>query len=210
MSDLQPDPHKNARLCLDFINTLTYRGSANPEEHLPDFESLLGWAEQAGLPPGEADQAREIANSQPELASQAYLSAIELRERLFRLLSASAFGRRPEEQDLQAFNLVLGMTLAHAKLIPGTEAYRWSWSAQQADLLNRTWWLVVRVAAELLTSPELLDRLGQCADPECGWLFLDTSRNHTRKWCDINDCGNRAKQRRFQSKKREEKTGPAD
>jgi predicted RNA-binding Zn ribbon-like protein len=95
----------------------------------------------------------------------------------------------------------LGLVMGHSRLTAGGQLPQ-GWNEELAPRLERPWWPVVRSAAELLTSPHLLDRLGQCADPQCGWLFLDTSKSRTRKWCDINDCGNRAKQRRFQKKKR--------
>ena len=65
-------------------------------------------------------------------------------------------------------------------------------------------WPVVQSAVDLMTSPEL-DRVGQCADDRgCGWLFVDTTKNRSRRWCDMRDCGNRAKARRHYAKKKSE------
>ncbi len=189
-------------MCLDFVNTLGYRHSPHPEEHLPDYNSLLEWAENAvQLEEGVAEQLRLLAVSHPPEAEQAFNQAIDLREGLYRILAAQVRSSSAAEGDLQAFNRWLGEVMAHSRLKAGAEGYHWGWS--ESPRLERPWWPVVHSAAEMLTSPHLLERLGQCADPHCGWLFLDTSKSRTRKWCDINDCGNRAKQRRYQRRKRE-------
>jgi len=192
-----------AQLCLDYVNTLGYRHSPHPEEHLPDYLSLLEWAENAALlNEGEAEQLRLMAASHPPEAYQAFDEAIDVRESLYRILAAHARSSTAAEADLQAFNRRLGEVMAYSRLSAGVEGYHWGWSESPSPRLERPWWPVVHAAAELMTSPHLLERLGQCADPHCGWLFLDTSKSRTRKWCDINDCGNRAKQRRYQRRKR--------
>lgn len=193
---------ETAQLCLDFVNTLGYRHSPHPEEQLLEYGSLLEWSKNAALlEEGEADQLRLLAASHPAEAELAFDQAIDVRESLYRLLAAQARSSTAAEADIQAFNRRLGEVMAHSRLNAGMQGYSWGWN--ESPLLQRPWWPVVRSAAELLTSPHLLERLGQCADPHCGWLFLDTSKSRTRKWCDINDCGNRAKQRRYQRKKGE-------
>lgn len=192
-----------AQLCLDYVNTQGYRHSPHPEEHLLDYNSLLEWSENAALlEEGEAENLRLVADSHPQVAQQAFTQAIEVRESLYRILAAHARTSTATDADLQAFNRRLGEVMAHARLSVGMQGYHWDWS--ESPRLGRPWWPAVHSAAELLTSPHLLERLGQCADPQCGWLFLDTSKSRTRKWCDINDCGNRAKQRRYQRRKRGE------
>src|ERR687888_470126 len=74
-------------------------------------------------------------------------------------------------------------------------ALAWSW-ADAAVRLDAPLWPLVRLAAELLVGPEL-ERVRECAAGDCRWLFLDTSKNRSRRWCDMKSCGNRAKVRRF-------------
>ena len=194
---------ETAQLCLDYVNTLSYRYSTHPEEHLENYISLLDWAQNAGLlVEDEAGQLRQLAKTQPAEAELAFKEAIGLRESLCRILAAQVRSSSAVEGDLQAFNRSLGGVMGHSRLSAGPNCYQWGWNEELSPRLERPWWPVVHSAAELLTSPQLLERLGQCADPQCGWLFLDTSKSRTRKWCDINDCGNRAKQRKFQEKKR--------
>ena len=76
----------------------------------------------------------------------------------------------------------------------------WRLAAEDAEF-DLPLWPIVQSAAELLLSEHLRGRVGQCADPSgCGWLFLDLSKNRSRRWCSIQDCGNRAKQRRLQAR----------
>jgi predicted RNA-binding Zn ribbon-like protein len=64
-------------------------------------------------------------------------------------------------------------------------------------------WILARSAADLLTS-EQHAYVRQCASEECTWLFIDRSKNHSRRWCDMGDCGNREKARRLRARKRAE------
>jgi predicted RNA-binding Zn ribbon-like protein len=105
-----------------------------------------------------------------------------------------ASGQMPLPADLATLNGLLSRILPHLQLIPSGEGFTWGWARSKTDL-EQVFWPVVYAAAELLTS-EKLARLGQCAGQDCGWLFLDTSRNHSRRWCEMQHCGNRVKARR--------------
>ena len=87
----------------------------------------------------------------------------------------------------------------HARIVSTKEGFKWDWSEELA--LDRMLWFIARSAADLLTSGNL-DRVRQCGDEECGWLFIDTTKNRSRRWCDMTDCGNRAKARRHYSRLR--------
>jgi predicted RNA-binding Zn ribbon-like protein len=86
--------------------------------------------------------------------------------------------------------------LAHRRLVPAGRCFVWDIVGAE-DRLDRILWLLVDDAADLLSS-ELLDRVKECGGPDCSWLFLDESRNRSRRWCEMSECGNRAKQRRYQ------------
>jgi predicted RNA-binding Zn ribbon-like protein len=117
-----------------------------------------------------------------------------LRETLFRIFSAVTAGRQAEAADLESLNRSLSDALSRLRLNPAGEGYQWAWSGGEAEL-ERVLWPVVRAAGELLTS-ERLNLLRQCPGDGCAWLFLDTSRNKSRRWCTMEVCGNRAKARR--------------
>ena len=96
--------------------------------------------------------------------------------------------------DLDALNATLARALPHLRIVPEADAYAWNWAGEE-DALDSMLWPVARSAGDLLTSDEL-KRVGECQGDGCGWLFLDMSRNRSRRWCDMGDCGNRAKARR--------------
>jgi predicted RNA-binding Zn ribbon-like protein len=120
--------------------------------------------------------------------------ARELRETLYRIFGALAAEARPAEDDLARLNSELALTLARCRIEPEGAGFAWSWN-EDSLALERPLWPIVRSAAELLTSPERA-LVKRCASDTCLWLFLDRTKNHARRWCDMKVCGNRAKVRR--------------
>jgi len=189
------------QLSLDFVNTLDDRASASPQEYLNSYDDLLAWNQQAQtLMEAEARRLREQAEKHPVKASDVLQRAIVLREALFRIFSAIAQGTSPEDEDLNILNSALSEAMCHIRIVPQTAGFQWDWMAGPENL-DRVLWPVVRSAADLLTSDELSEtRI--CASENCDWLFLDTSKNHSRRWCNMKTCGNRAKARRHYERKR--------
>ena len=186
---------KVGRLCLDFANTADWHASGQPVEFLTSYAELVGWGQHASiLTEAEAQRLLEGAGRRPVEASAVLARAIALREALYWLLSALSHGLEPQAEDLAIFNAELSRVRAQSQIVLTAEGFSWGW-LDDADALDRLLWPVVRDAAELLTSEEL-HRVGQCLDDRCGWLFLDLSRNHSRRWCSMKGCGNRAKARR--------------
>jgi len=90
--------------------------------------------------------------------------------------------------------------MGRSQVIPTDAGFTWVW-AEGGRALDCMLWPVARSAADLLTAGEL-PAIRQCQGSQCGWLFLDTSRNRTRVWCDMRVCGNRAKARRHHARLR--------
>jgi predicted RNA-binding Zn ribbon-like protein len=184
------------RICLDFANTL---GQHHPEplsEWLHAYEDLVWWALRAGiLPESEAPALLERARKYPQAAAEVFRRAIELREAVFRIFSAAAARRDPERADLDVLNGELARAMPHARIAPVSSGCSCDWAWEENGALDRVLWPVARSAAEALTSEDV-GRIGECAGDECQWLYLDTSRNHSRRWCVMSDCGNRAKAKR--------------
>jgi predicted RNA-binding Zn ribbon-like protein len=190
------------RLCLDFANTLANRLDDHAHEWLDSYSNLVVWAQLVGvLSPEAAQPLLSEAAARPEKAALALDQAIELRETIYRIFSVIGAGRSPARRDLDDLNTALSEALPHLQVIPDGTAFAWDWSGEAAPL-ERMLWPVARSAADLLTSEEL-GRVGECHGDGCGWLFLDLSRNHSRRWCDMGDCGNRAKARRHYRRKKE-------
>ncbi len=198
------------RLCLNFANTMDWHRSAQPVEYLTDYRELVAWSEHAGiLTPDAARRLLGEAARRPAEAEAVLARAVTLREAIYRLFSAVAAGLPPAAADLALFNAALPEALAHLQIAPTGEGFGWQWVGGE-ERLDRMLWPILWSAAELLTAGEL-DRVRECADDNCGWLFMDMSRNRSRRWCSMESCGNRAKARRYHQRHRagdEETDGP--
>jgi predicted RNA-binding Zn ribbon-like protein len=185
---------------LDFTNTASWPQGAVQNERLVDYAALLAWSVRARL----IDQAQESAMrarglARPEEAMRVLQRARELREAIHDVFAAHATGAPVPRRALDRLNHHLAEALLHARIREQGGAFDWTWEGAR-DALDRMLWPLVRSAAELLTSDELA-RVRVCAGETCGWLFIDTSKNRSRRWCSMSDCGNRAKVRRFRARR---------
>jgi predicted RNA-binding Zn ribbon-like protein len=186
-------------LALDFVNTLGGRLRPVSVEGLTAYADLVRFGMEAGiLSVREANELLAEAERDPQGAAGVLAAGIAFREALWRAGSSLAQGSLPEPGDLDIVSRQVSRALAHGVIIPDGAALVWDWRSDPGEL-ERPLWPIAKAALELLTD-EQLDRLRQCANPECGWLFLDTSRNRSRRWCDMGSCGNRAKVRRFRER----------
>jgi predicted RNA-binding Zn ribbon-like protein len=183
------------RLALDFVNTVDPRHAADRRDYLTTYDALLAWADDAvpELPVG-LTTLRRMGSADPAAAMEVQARAVALREALYRLLTAAAAGRRVETGDLDIVNATIREATDRVVLqrAPGG-GVRDAWEREPS--MESPLWPVALDAWTILTEGEL-DRLRECpGDGDCGWLFLDTSRSGTRRWCDMRTCGNRAKAR---------------
>jgi predicted RNA-binding Zn ribbon-like protein len=125
--------------------------------------------------------------------------ALELREALYRIFRAAGKGKSPAEGDLAILNSELKASLGRLRIGKDKGGFQWHWK-DDALRLDNPLGPIARSAADLLTHGHALEQVGQCHGDNCGWLFVDLSKNHSRRWCDMRDCGNRAKVRRFRKK----------
>lgn len=192
------------RLSLDFTNTVSGQRLLAPIERLNTYGDLVSWGRQVGVL--DAAQARRLlaeADRDAAAAARALGEAIALREALFRAFRAVAEGGAPAADDLDHLSRVLSRARARERLVCRGGACALAWPDDDASL-DRMLWPVARSAAEILTSPEA-SRVHLCeatATDGCGWLFLDETRNRSRRWCSMKDCGNRAKARRHYRRRR--------
>ncbi|MCM2268771.1 MAG: CGNR zinc finger domain-containing protein [Thermoanaerobaculia bacterium] len=190
-------------LALDFSNSWGDR--SRPEsDRLTEFGSLAAFCWQAKLlPTDEAAPWLAAAAGRPAAASATLVAARELRDALFTLFAAAARRRTPTAQRteptaaLAILNGWLARALPDRELAPGDAGYVWRWRGAPAalDPLAAPLRPIALAAADLLASDQL-DRVRECAAPNCSWLFLDRSRAASRRWCSMESCGNRAKARR--------------
>jgi predicted RNA-binding Zn ribbon-like protein len=189
------------RLCVDFVNTVDPRDPPG-HDYLPDYPALIDWAESAEVAGREAvgrdviNRARAAASVAIEQAAEVQREAISLRETVYRVLRASAERRPPDGADAERLRAAAADLQRHRLLQVAGLRWQWAWSA--ADPLRLPLWIILADAVDLLTGADQA-RLRACAGEDCGWLFVDGSKNHSRRWCSMRGCGNRSKtQRHYQ------------
>ncbi len=196
---------KSGHPALEFTNTVNNHASAYPGETLFEHEHLLSWAKRVGLlHGGQVQMLKQKATNQPDEAAVVFTKSLELREVIYRIFVAQTKGKTPADADLALLNSILARLTSGAQVVHRFGEFEWQWNFDE-NALEALLLMIALSAVDLMTS-ENYKRVGQCADEQgCGWLFVDTSKNHSRRWCDINDCGNRAKQRRYQQRARKQK-----
>jgi predicted RNA-binding Zn ribbon-like protein len=197
------------RLCLDFANTVGPRVDVEGElahDFLGGYDHLVQWARKAGIL-GAEDAARLLAASAraPAAARRTFEAAIGLREAIYRSFSAVASGATPDPADLAGMQRAYVEAMAHTRIQPQGDGLGWAWADR--DDLGRVWWPVARSAVELAVAGPL-QRVKQCPLPDgCAWLFLDTTKNGSRRWCSMAECGGQAKARRQSARRRAARRG---
>jgi predicted RNA-binding Zn ribbon-like protein len=176
-------------LCLDFANTRYWRGQDAPTETLNSAEDFAGWA---------AGNVSQDAKAPPK---REFERAIELRETIYRLFDATARKKAPAPTDLDSLNEALATAPSRTTLKRERTGFTWDIDARGATALAMLA-PVLWSAGDLLAGAKL-DKVKRCANPECGWLFLDDSRAGKRRWCSMASCGNRAKAKRHYHKDKE-------
>jgi predicted RNA-binding Zn ribbon-like protein len=182
---------------LDLVNTLDWRFRAGgTEELLASCSDLVDFGEQAGLL--TAGQARQLRRGEDSTAARRALEqARDLREALADLLYSGLDGRNASSASMRTMEKFLQAARAQARLVREGKRLRWDWAGGETKPEFPVW-LLTRAASRLMLSEDA-ERVRACDNAECRWLFLDTSKNHTRRWCDMKICGNRMKARRFKA-----------
>ena len=188
-------------LALNFHNTVSWKGDIPFEDNiLEGYRNVVDWAVRAALvDSGSARALVEWADNEPDRAAQGLVLIHELRDVLHQIFDAVARGGFPPPDALADLNdWIRDVPL---QLAPQDGVFAWNWTLDPGDPLSMVW-PVVWSAATLLQSDQL-GRVGICDADGCGWLFVDQSRRHNRKWCQMEVCGNRAKAQRHYHRKRQ-------
>jgi predicted RNA-binding Zn ribbon-like protein len=195
------------RACLDFANTVSGDRGGTSRERLDGYAALLAWSRQSGaIDPSHARRLAAEARRRPADADAVFRGALALREALYRVFTAIAERRDAPADDVAAVSESVGRALSHRRLARSGDGFALAWD-DPPSALEAPLWRVASSAAELLTSPPDLARVRVCGlheTHECGWVFMDTTRGRTRRWCSMKDCGNRAKARRHYARARGE------
>lgn len=186
---------------LDLVNTLDWRfRESGTEELLNGYDDVLRFAEQGGVL--TLKQARALRRGTTAYAGSHVVEQVRgLREALSDLLYAGLDGMDSSAASLKTLERLLREARERMRLVRDGARLKWDWvGAEARPEFPR--WLLTRAASRLLLS-ENVQLVRACGNPECRWLFLDTSKNHTRRWCDMKICGNRMKARRFKAAHRD-------
>ncbi|HEV3045686.1 MAG TPA: CGNR zinc finger domain-containing protein [Roseiarcus sp.] len=188
-------------LALDFTNTSSGRGHHSHLEHLRSAENVVSWARHAkALALADSESILTALQTDEGLAARFLKRALALREIIFAIGVEVASRRRAPDESVNALAHAHAACIAKARLTPHGGGFVWSWPPQEAPI-EAVLGPIALSALTLLTQADL-SRIKQCQGDHCGWLFLDTTKNKSRRWCEMEVCGNRAKQKRHQSKLR--------
>jgi predicted RNA-binding Zn ribbon-like protein len=183
---------------LDLVNTLDWRfRKPGPEDLLKRYDDLLRFTQESGmLKPAQARQFRGLAGRSE--GARVLKRCRELREAMAEIFYARLDGRSPTARSLQTLERYFNAARLQQKLRWEEGRLEWDWRENNADL---PLWALSLSASDLMFSEDV-HRVRACGNLECRWLFLDTSKNHTRRWCDMKLCGNRMKARRFKAQRK--------
>lgn len=191
-------------LCLDYANTVSTRTEGPVREYLGSYAELVAWSHHVEiLTAEEAGVLRDSATRRPDRAKATLGRAIALRETLYRVFSAIAQEQEPDKADLTTLNGFVREGLSRMEISPVGPGFAWTWVVDEEEL-DRMLWPIVRSAADLLTSGDL-GRVRKCARDGCDWLFVDMSKNQSRRWCSMDMCGSRVKSRRYYRRRKRQK-----
>ncbi len=177
-------------VCLDYVNPVIAGDEA--DYFFSSYGRLVDWGVAAGTVGAAYSSALlESADRLPGRADSALEYARSIRDVLRNACVAFAARESIRKDTLDAFNEAYARASANRRLdVMKGGSLSWVWPSHSD--LARVWWPVLPAAADLFLSPEL-SRLKRCEG--CGWLFLDASKNRSRRWCRMKDCGNREKAR---------------
>ena len=182
-------------LSLNFANTITWDVDGPRADQLGRYRDFVRWAREAGLlTPESSARLLETAERETERARGALERALTARRLIREVFHARASEQLVPVETLDALSTRIAEGLSLSRIVPRGERFAREWTRDPTDL-DQVIRPVLSAAADLLLS-ERVALVRECANQHCGWLFLDESRNHMRRWCDMRVCGSRAKARR--------------
>jgi predicted RNA-binding Zn ribbon-like protein len=194
------------KVCLDFANTVSGTRDGRSQEHLTRYSDLVRWSREAALlTESQAETLLHAAERDEGEAATMLAQARVLREAIYYIFTALIAGTQPAGVDIEALNRELRKGTTGASVMLTTEGFVWEWRKEDGAL-DQMLGPLARSAATLLTSDEQ-HLVRQCANTRCGWLFVDTTKNHRRHWCRTAVCGNNVRVRRHRQRQLELETG---
>lgn len=191
-------------LCLDFVNTVPDRKDGSGRDLLKSCQDLLYWARKARIIDATSYTALDRSIRERERAARDFFSeAIQLRSLIYHLFYPISQGHKVKSADLDAFNKVMARLSTHLVVIPSQQGFaqRWQFEPHQLQMITAP---ILKSAQDVLLSDKL-HRVKEC--PNCGWLFLDGTKNGKRRWCSMEDCGSQVKALEYYYRKKKDGSG---
>jgi len=196
------------RLCFDLVNSVSGRIKQNETNSLDykidadkfeSFAHLVVWGKATGILNEASANKINIFAAQNDKAAKKILQRVQLlRESIYKIFVSIIEGSEPLPEDIDLLNNECTAAREKQKLFYDSNKFFWKFSPDIAEPESIIWNTALS-AADILVSDQI-NRVKQCRGENCGWLFLDTSKNGSRQWCDMKDCGNVAKVRRYREK----------
>jgi predicted RNA-binding Zn ribbon-like protein len=188
-------------LALDFANTESGRGFPSHQNHFREAANVVEWLRHAkALPVEEADRLQTHVAKRADLAGDLLATAVALRDAVHDIGVALGHGAKPPKAALASLSALHARFVAKAELAPSVASCRWTWSIP-ASPVEGALGPIALAAVRLFTEGDF-HRIRECGGHACGWLFYDRSKNNRRRWCEMEVCGNRAKQKRLAARRR--------
>ncbi|MBV8824157.1 MAG: CGNR zinc finger domain-containing protein [Bradyrhizobiaceae bacterium] len=187
----------------DLANTQSGRDGPRAQDHLRAPEHVVAWAHHAGILSEAGTRALRRSMGRPRVAAALLKQTRELRDLLYGIGATLAAGATPRADALDRLARIHARALVHARLAPSDGGLAWRWDAARTPV-EAVVGPIALSAIGLVTGGERA-RIKQCAGDHCGWLFLDTTKNNRRRWCEMEVCGNRAKQKRLRLRRTEDR-----
>jgi predicted RNA-binding Zn ribbon-like protein len=181
-------------LALEFVNTQAGPLDAPPDvDTLDGYQDLVDWSRQVGtITDRQVEALTMTAREHPAAASSVFRKATRMRSYLWEIFSAWAHEQQPDAPLLDLLRDDAAIALRYARLSRVGEVFGWDWAG--CNELSAPVWPIAHAAVELVQSSSLT-RVKQCGS--CRFLFVDTSKNGSRRWCSMEDCGKTVKMSRY-------------
>lgn len=188
--------------CFDFINTVNSRSEEDePYEYLGSYGEFMKWSGRVELLPRERiKKLSGYADANPKEAGRTLEEIKQVRELMYRIFSAIAAEAPVGDSELDTFNTRLAESISKLQFVSGGDELQLSWKTGEPDL-NEPLWRVMKSAFDILTE-EPAGRIKECE--ACGWIFLDQSKNKSRRWCNMQTCGSAHKAKKYYYRKKME------
>ncbi|MGD8403222.1 MAG: CGNR zinc finger domain-containing protein [Anaerolineales bacterium] len=186
-------PFLGGNLSLDFVNTVNDRHEDPLRNLLQNYLDLVTWVYfSSAISVSQKEELLQKGRENQRKANQIYKNSLQLREAFYDLVVNMIDGDEISQVNMQLINQWLSKASSNLELTQFNDHFVLDWNLENFGL-ESVLWPIVRAFSDLITSEER-KRIKQCGN--CGYLFVDNSKNNSRRWCSMEICGNRVKARR--------------